>query len=173
MKSLSRALLTMGALTAVAFGGALVAHSAESADEQQSLVEDFGYPNRDRILQDDNVRLVSGDGHIVYTPCVQQPANGIGLIEVRSSDLSVGKDSGLLCFKVTGTSGYLTMLVPDVYEIRGDGFGSTPGHKGTAEVSGENGAHRTVQLEPNRSQQVGIGRPNGTPETLVRLEIKP
>jgi hypothetical protein len=28
-------------------------------------------------------------------------------------------------------------------------------------------------LNPNGAQQVGVGRPDGSPETLVRLEVKP
>ncbi len=175
MNQLSRALLTVVAVGAVAVGGVFAAQAGETtaADEQQSLVEDFGYPDAARILAEDNVKLVSGDGHIVYAPCAQQPVNGIGLIEVRSSDLSVGKADGLVCFKVLGSAGSLVLLIPDVFEIRGDGFGSAPGHKGTAEVKAQSGESRTVTLDPNGSQQVGIGRPNGTPETLVKLEVKP
>jgi hypothetical protein len=175
MKSWSRVVTTALAVGVVAMGGVWAANANEptAADEQQSLVEDFGYPDAARILAEDNVKLVSGDGHIVYAPCAQQPANGIGLIEVRSSDFSVGKDDGLVCFKVLGTTGSLVLLIPDVFEIRGDGFGSTPGHKGTAEVKAQSGESRTVALNPNGSQQVGIGRPNGTPETLVKLEVKP
>ncbi|MEJ2851811.1 MULTISPECIES: hypothetical protein [unclassified Saccharothrix] len=176
MKSLSRALTAALVVAAVAVGGIVVAQAQQSttSDEQQPLVEDFAYPNADRILAEDNVKLISGDGHILYVPCAQQPVNGIGLMEVRSTDLSIGPDEdGLICFKVTASSGYLTLLVPDVFEIRGDGFGSTAGHKGTAVVRSESGEQRTVDIKPNESQQVGIGVPGGSPDTLLRLEVKP
>ncbi|RAS65590.1 hypothetical protein C8D87_104137 [Lentzea atacamensis] len=175
MRSWSRAVTAVLAVGVVAVSGVWVASAGESsaADEQQSLVEDFAYPGAARILAEDNVKLVSGDGHIVYAPCAQQPVNGIGVIEVRSTDFSVGKNDGLVCFKVLGDTGSLVLLIPDVFEIRGDGFGSTPGHKGTAEVKAQSGESRTVVLNPNGSQQVGIGRPNGVPETLLKLEVKP
>lgn len=176
MMSVSRALLTALAVSAASVAGVVVAQANEPApaDHQQPLIEDFGYPGAARILAEDNVELVSGDGHILYVPCAAQPPNGIGQLEVHSSDLSVGKnEDGVVCFKVVGTYGQITLKIPDVYEIRGDGFGNTAGHKGTAEVVGQTGERRTVTLDPNGARQVGIGQPGGKPETLLRLDIKP
>lgn len=176
MMSVSRTLLTALAVSAASVAGVVVAQAIEPApaDQQQSLIEDFGYPGAARILAEDKVELVSGDGHVLYVPCAAQPPNGIGQLEVHSSDLSVGKnEDGVVCFKIIGTHGQITLKIPDVYEIRGDGFGSTAGHKGTAEVVGQTGERKTVTLDPNGARQVGVGQPGGKPETLVRLDIKP
>ncbi|MGM1065765.1 hypothetical protein, partial [Saccharothrix sp. Mg75] len=176
MKSWSRAVVTALAAGAVVSGGVFAAQADQTiaADEQQSLVEDFAYPGRDRIEVEDNVKLVSGDGHVIYADCSQPPSGPVQLIEVYSSDLSVGmQEDGRVCFKVTGASGYLTLMLPDVFEIRGDGRAPGAGHKGTAEVIGESGQRKTVELDPDGSAQVGIGVPGGEPSTLLRLEIKP
>ncbi|RKT54579.1 ALF repeat-containing protein [Saccharothrix australiensis] len=132
-------------------------------------------PGAQRILDEDKVQLLSGDGHVVYTPCGQQPSEGIGLMEVRTTDLEVGpNDDGVFCLKVIGTSGYLTMLVPDVFEIRGDGHGRTPSHGGIVEVREPSGEQRTDKINPNGALQVGTGRSTSAkPETLLRVEIKP
>ncbi|WP_258952371.1 hypothetical protein [Lentzea californiensis] len=175
MKSWSRVLVTGLAVGAVAVGGVFAASANEptAADVQQPLVEDFGYPGAARILAEDNVELISGDGHIVYSPCVQQPENGIGVMVIGSTDLSVGgNNDGRVCFKVLGTPGLLVLRIPDAFEIRGDGHGSVQGHKGTVEVSRETGERRTVELNPNGNQQVGLGS-NQPAETIVKLEIKP
>ncbi|MET9229434.1 hypothetical protein [Lentzea sp. NPDC003310] len=175
MKAWSRSVAAGLAVGVIAAGGVFVANATEptAADVQQPLVEDFAYPDAARILAEDNVELISGDGHIVYTPCVQQPKNGIGVMEVGSVDDTVGPTGdGKVCFKVLGNTGWLTLRIPNVFEIRGDGFGTVSGHKGTAEVTRDSGERRKVDLNPNGHQQVGIGS-NGPEEALVRLEIKP
>ncbi|SDK76235.1 hypothetical protein SAMN04488074_10772 [Lentzea albidocapillata subsp. violacea] len=177
MRTITRLALAAAAVGVVAAGGVFAAQANEqaAADEQPSLVEDFKYPDAARILAEDNVNLISGDGHILYVPCADQPVNGVGTIEIWSSDLSVGgHDNGQVCLKVVGTTGYITLSIPHVFEIRGDGHGSAQGHAGIAEVTPvSGGAVKTVPLKPNGSQQVGITQPGGSPETLVRLEIKP
>ena len=174
MRSWSRVLVTGLAVGAVAVGGVYAANANEPtpADVQQPLVEDYAYPDAARILAEDNVKLISGDGHIVYTPCVQQPQNGIGVMVVGSSDLSVGPTGdGKVCFKVLASTGLLVMEIPNVFEIRGDGFGTADGHKGTAEVT-RDGERKTYELNPKGNQQVGTGR-NEPAVALVKLEIKP
>ncbi|MET8760783.1 hypothetical protein [Lentzea sp. NPDC004782] len=174
--SISRALMTALAVSGVAIAGVVVAQANEPTptDQQLPLVEDFGYPDAARILAEDKVELLSGDGHILYVPCAAQPPNGIGQIEVHSADLTVGKNKdGVACFTVVGTYGQITLKMPKVYEIRGDGFGATPGHKGTAEIADQAGERHTVTLNPNGAKQVGISVPGGKPETLLRLDIKP
>ncbi|MER5266695.1 hypothetical protein ABTZ99_31845 [Actinosynnema sp. NPDC002837] len=174
MMSLSRALVTAVAVGAVVSGGVLVAHANQTtaADEQQSLVEDYAYPGKERVELEYGFRLVAGDGHVLHVDCAQPPSGPVRFIEVYSSDLNVGRnDEGRVCFKVLDT-GYVTMLLPDVYEIRGDGYEPGAGHNGTAEVVGESGQHKTVALDPDGSIQVGIGTTGGTPETLLRLEVQ-
>ncbi|MEU9544947.1 hypothetical protein ACFVYV_42655 [Streptomyces mirabilis] len=83
------------------------------ADETPGYaVEGFDYPQADKILAEQGITLKRGDGHIVLADCASQT----GLLEVwaRSSDL--------VCFRVTGNSGYLTLEIPSVYAIRGNDY---------------------------------------------------
>lgn len=75
-------------------------------------VEDFDYPQADKILAEQGITLKRGDGHIVLADCASQT----GLLEVwaRSKDK--------ICFRVTGDSGYLTMEIPSVYGVKGNDY---------------------------------------------------
>jgi hypothetical protein len=72
-------------------------------------VEDYNYPQADKILAERDIVLKRGDGHIVLADCSSET----GLMEVwaRSKDK--------VCFKVTGNSGWLTLEIPSVYGIKG------------------------------------------------------
>ncbi|WNM35088.1 hypothetical protein RKE30_34360 [Streptomyces sp. Li-HN-5-11] len=75
-------------------------------------VEDFNYPQADKILAEKNILLKRGDGHITLADC----ASGTGFLEVwaRSRDK--------VCFQVTGNSGWLTLEIPSVYAVRGNDY---------------------------------------------------
>ncbi|MCH0567294.1 MULTISPECIES: hypothetical protein [unclassified Streptomyces] len=75
-------------------------------------VEDFDYPQADKILAEKNIVLKRGDGHITLADC----ASGTGQLEVwaRSKDK--------ICFQVTGDSGWLTLEIPSVYGVRGNDY---------------------------------------------------
>ncbi|MFF3326515.1 MULTISPECIES: hypothetical protein [unclassified Streptomyces] len=88
-------------------GGDDVAPVAEGAPGY--AVEDFSYPNADKILAEQNIVLKRGDGRIVLADC----ASEAGLLEVWARE----KDK--ICFKVTGSSGFLTMEIPAVYGVKG------------------------------------------------------
>ncbi|MBC9717651.1 hypothetical protein H9Y04_34480 [Streptomyces sp. TRM66268-LWL] len=72
-------------------------------------VEDYNYPNAEKILAEKNIVLKRGDGHIVLADC----ASETGLLEVWA------RSQEKICFKVTGTSGWLTLEIPSVYGIKG------------------------------------------------------
>ncbi|MBC2868008.1 hypothetical protein H1R13_24540 [Streptomyces mexicanus] len=75
-------------------------------------MEDFNYPQADKILAEKNIVLKRGDGHITLADCV----SGTGQLEVwaRSKDK--------ICFQVTGNSGWLTLEIPSVYGIKGNDY---------------------------------------------------
>lgn len=142
--------------------------------ESQSLVEDFSYPGAAQIFAAQNVKLISGDGKIMIADCGNPPNADITFIYVYTSDLSVnGGDP--VCFRVLGTPGVLTMEVPAVFEIRGDGRvpGSGDGHDVTAMVRPQGGQPTTIQLDSDGSTPIGIGTdPPGPPTTLLQLTAK-
>ena len=76
-------------------------------------VENFNYPQADKILAERNIVLKRGDGHITLAAtCV----TGTGQLEVwaRSKDK--------ICFDVKGSSGWLTLEIPSVYGIKGNDY---------------------------------------------------
>lgn len=109
-----------GALAWVALAGGAPAQKgagpgavAAVADEAPGYaVEDFGYPNADKILAEKNVVLKRGDGHITLADCV----TGTGQLEVQARDRSK------VCFDVKGNSGWLTLELPSVYLIKGNDY---------------------------------------------------
>ncbi|CAL9291193.1 MULTISPECIES: hypothetical protein [unclassified Streptomyces] len=120
MKFISR-LLVAGAVAgaaalAVTTAGATGAGTAPSvapvADEAPGYaVEDFNYPQADKILAEQGIKLKRGDGHIVLATCGDP-----SLLEVwaRSKDK--------ICFRVTGNQGYLSLEIPAVYGIKGNDY---------------------------------------------------
>lgn len=147
------------------------AATADAADAPSSLVEDYSYPGAAAILAAHNVKLISGNGKIVYADCSNPPAGDVTFVYVYTTDLSVnGGDA--VCFQVLGVPGVLTMEVPQVFEIRGDGrvAGAGKGHDMTAVVQPEGGSATTVQLDSDGSTPVGIGTdPTAAPTTLLQL----
>ncbi|WP_328971902.1 hypothetical protein [Streptomyces sp. NBC_00239] len=75
-------------------------------------IEDFGYPNADKILAEQNITLKRGDGHILLADC----ASATNLLEVWS------RAKEKICFKVTGTTGYLTLEIPSVFAVKGNDY---------------------------------------------------
>ncbi|MFE1026606.1 hypothetical protein ACFW5I_18905 [Streptomyces sp. NPDC058818] len=111
-----------GALAWVALSGALndpgpsrTSAASPVADEAPGYaVEDFDYPGADRILAEQGILLKRGDGHITLVDC----ASGTGFIEVLAR-----RNSGkVVCFKVVGNSGWLTLEMPAVHSMKGNDY---------------------------------------------------
>ncbi|GGK77713.1 hypothetical protein [Mangrovihabitans endophyticus] len=172
-----RWLAGVAAVTVAAGGAAALtvpALAEAGAEDPPSLVEDYSYPGAAAILDQQNIKLISGDGNIVLADCTDPPDGDITFIYVYTSDLSVN-DGDAVCFQVLGTPGVLAMEVPAVFEIRGDGriAGSGDGHDMTAVVKPQGGAAKTIELDPDGSTPVGIGTsPPGAPTTLLKLTAR-
>ncbi|GHB27034.1 hypothetical protein GCM10010377_16270 [Streptomyces viridiviolaceus] len=101
-------------------GGAPAAERAASepltsvADEAPGYaVEDFNYPQADKILAEQGIVLKRGDGRIVLADC----ASGTDLLRVMAR-----RNAETICFRTTGNSGWLTLEIPAVYVIRGNDY---------------------------------------------------
>lgn len=136
-------------------------------------MEDFKYPGAAAILAEQNVELISGDGHIMLADCDTPVTGDVGLIKVWTTEPIGQTSAGLICFKALASTGRLDLKVPGVYEIRGDGQTSTSGHNGTATVTTDAGVKTTKDLDPNGSTQFGIGEGGEEPTTLLQLTVKP
>lgn len=114
------AAVAAGALAWVAVAGGASAQQTTGsgpvtavADEAPGYaVENFDYPQADKILAEKNIRLKRGDGHITLADC----GADTGQLEVLS------RNQSKVCFAVTGTSGWLTLELPAVYLIKGNEY---------------------------------------------------
>jgi hypothetical protein len=87
--------------------------AASVADETPGYaVEDYAYPQADKILAEQGITLKRGDGHIVLVDC----ASGTGFLELSA------RDKPKICFRVTGNSGFLTLEIPAVNGIKGNDY---------------------------------------------------
>lgn len=147
------------------------AEPAETAAD--STVETFEYPGAAEILTRQNIKVISGDGHLLLADCDTAPNGDVGVVEVHTTDPEINGD-GVVCFKVTSSSALLTLEVPGVFEIRGDGQRRDTGHDLTALIDPEDGPARTVAVPGDGSIQVGVGTdPPGSPTTLLQLRVGP
>lgn len=149
------------------------APAGASAISVPSLVDDgvHPYPGAAEILAEHNVRLISGDGHVLLADCATPPQGDIGLLKIWTTDESIGDDGiGRVCFQVTASSGVLNLEVPGVFEIRGDGQREGTGHDVTAELRSDAGEEITVEVDPDGSTPVGLGTdPHASPTMLLQL----
>ncbi|WP_435810333.1 hypothetical protein [Streptomyces mirabilis] len=91
-----------------------MAQATSVADEAPGYaVEDFNYPNADKVLTEKNIKLKRGDGHITLADC----ATGTGQLEVYARSRT-----DKICFQVTGNSGWLTLEIPAVYGMKGNDY---------------------------------------------------
>lgn len=175
---ITRRALALGISGAAAFTTASFAAAATGAEDPvntpAALVEDYSYPGATQILAEDGIELISGNGNIIYHDCSAPPTGNIGVVKVRTTE-GIGMDrDGLVCFKVIATPGQLTLKIPAVYEIRGDGLEPGTGHRLQADLTTPSGDHTTVNVDPDGSTPVGIGdSPDNEPTTLLQLQTSP
>ncbi|MFE2585815.1 hypothetical protein [Streptomyces sp. NPDC059378] len=100
-----------GASAGASASGADVAPVAGEAPGY--AVEDFAYPQADKILAEQGIVLKRGDGHITLADC----ASGTGLLQVMARERSAS-----VCFKTVGNSGWLTLEIPSVYVVKGNDY---------------------------------------------------
>ncbi|MFJ7260430.1 hypothetical protein ACIQV2_09710 [Streptomyces globosus] len=83
------------------------------ADESPGYaIEDFSYPNADKILAERRITLKRGDGNILLADC----GSATDLLEVWD------RKNGKTCFSVSGPSGYLALEIPAVYFVMGNSY---------------------------------------------------
>ncbi|MFI6639044.1 hypothetical protein [Streptomyces sp. NPDC050504] len=122
-RAMVRTLITTvgaAALAALAFTGGSAHGNGDTAVTTAAgegpgyAVEDFGYPNADKILAEQHITLKRGDGHILLADC----STGTDLMEIWS------RANSKICFRVTGNSGYLTLEIPSVFAVKGNAYSS-------------------------------------------------
>ncbi|MEH0423680.1 hypothetical protein [Streptomyces sp. B21-083] len=124
------------------------------ADEPPYAVETFDYPGADKILAEQGITLKRGDGRITLAPC-DEAADQLKVLT------RVG--AGEFCFKVTSSTGHLTLELADVFAIQ------TESHPVRAELTAE-GVSKTVDVPKNDFKGVGEGV-NEPPTVLLELRV--
>ncbi|MFF1415934.1 hypothetical protein ACFVX6_40245 [Streptomyces sp. NPDC058289] len=115
-------------------------------------VEDYGYPNADKILAEKGILLKCGDGYIVLADCASEQ----NLLRF------LARDRADVCFKVTGEKGYLALELESVHGVRTSDVSTTH-----LEMTAEN--DRVTYDIPAKTWE-GVGESaDGREHTLVEI----
>jgi hypothetical protein len=158
----------VAAATAVGVGLAITGNFAQAADADapSSLVEDFTHPGAATILEQYEIKVFKGDGHIMFAErrSYDDGQCTVGQIQVEKS-LAVEPYGYFYCFKTVGTKGFLTLEVPATFGVRG---GSVP-LQATAMLPEGN---ETYQIAPNQPVAISPGSGDEMPKAvLVELRL--
>jgi hypothetical protein len=158
MPSARKILVSAAVAGAVVAGGTFAYAATAQADDTQpsSLVEDYSYPGAAAVQAAHQIKLISGDGHIMLATC--DPA-ATDLITVESYN---NINEPQYCFKVTGTTGYLSLEIPKVFFIW------TGDDKVTATVTVSGVEQAPLVIPANDGSPVGSG---DTQNHAVLLEL--
>ncbi|MGW5017084.1 hypothetical protein [Streptomyces cacaoi] len=131
--------------------------SAALANEEKPAfaVEDYAYPQADKIETERGLRLKRGDGHITLADC----GSADGLLEIwgRKNDRKV-------CFRTVGQSGFLTLEVPAVYAVKGNDYDTA------LEMTADGGEKKKFDIGRNEWTPVGESTdPDGREHMLVEI----
>ncbi|WP_344091208.1 trypsin-like serine protease, partial [Streptomyces stramineus] len=116
----------------------LVDMSPVAGSEPGYAIEDFSYPDADKIKEQKGITLKRGDGRITLAEC----GSAAGLMEVWS------RKNDKTCFRINGASGYLALEIPAVFAVKG---------------SADHAADITLTAPDNKKQQVEIAKNEWTP----------
>jgi hypothetical protein len=140
------------------FGGP----TGAGADEAPPPIEEnYDYPGADRILAERGIKLIKGDGRILFVDCV------VGANQAKVESRRWPGTRGHFCFTIKGTKGYLTLEIPEAYVIWSD-----QNHALNAKIKV---ADQTSTVNVPKDDFVGIGEggddPNSGPATILELRV--
>ncbi|MGW2873911.1 trypsin-like serine protease [Kitasatospora sp. NPDC001225] len=155
MRRVKKPVLLLAALLAAP--GAAASTPAWAAESAAPLaVEAFAYPGAAKILAEQNITVKTGDGHIRLADCTSES----GLVRIVRQVAAPFE----VCFKVTGSSGYLALETPNVINIKGDN------HAIKATLSAE-GTTSSVDIKKNDWTPVGEADNSTGNKPSVLLEL--
>jgi hypothetical protein len=101
-----RLFIKLAALAAIVAVGATasgsVAMAAKEAAAPSSIVEDYSYPGRDQILANQQIKLNSGDGHILLVDCS---------VDGDKIQVETYEHADFVCFQLHGAHGFLSLEI--------------------------------------------------------------
>ncbi|WP_256995042.1 hypothetical protein [Streptomyces sp. WY228] len=129
-----------------------------TADEMPGTVEDFVHPGATKLQQERGVILKRGDGHIWLTD-VTQLNDCFG-----GNNIAIEARKGVYCFKTDARSGYLTLELPDTFNIW------TQDHPVKATLTAD-GMSTVVNAPADDLTSVGEASSTGKRSALVEIRI--
>ncbi|MFC8871919.1 hypothetical protein ACFUAC_30445 [Streptomyces sp. NPDC057148] len=135
-----------------------------AAAEMPVAVEDFNYPQADKILAERGITLKRGDGHITLTSitdpgeCIADPSNI--LVEAHAGNYK-------FCFHSNAKTGFLTMEIRDTFAL----WTGESAVKATLTPNG-GGTQEVVNIPANDFQPVGESGDSGVRSTLVEIRLQ-
>ncbi|MET8884364.1 hypothetical protein [Streptomyces rubiginosohelvolus] len=122
------------------------------------LAEDFVHPGAAKLQQERGVALKHGDGHVWLTDVT-------ALNEcVGASNIAIEARTGVFCFKTDAKSGYLTLELPDTFNIW------TQDHPVRATLTAE-GKDTVVNAPADELTSVGESGDTGLRSVLVEIRV--
>ncbi|PVC78741.1 hypothetical protein DBP15_02045 [Streptomyces sp. CS065A] len=122
------------------------------------LVEDFIHPGAAKLKQERGVTLKHGDGHVWLTD-VTALNDCVG-----ASNIAIETRTGVFCFKTDAKSGYLTLELPDAFNIW------TQAHPVRATLTAE-GKSTVVDAPADELTSVGESGDTGLRSVLVEIRV--
>jgi hypothetical protein len=172
VKALSWLATTAAVVAAVAGSVVFVSGGspAAAADTPPPIVEDYSYPGAKEILDEHQLELIKGDGHILFVTSIKYNKDGrqcaTGQIQVEKS-LAEEPFGVYYCFKTVGTKGWLTLKVPATFGVRG-------GDKPLEATASLPQGTKTFPVPANLPVAISPGDGNETPKAvLVELRLNP
>ncbi|MFC5721004.1 hypothetical protein ACFP1Z_12580 [Streptomyces gamaensis] len=132
------------------------AQAAPASDDTAQIpaaIEDFSYPDADKILAEKNLKLKRGDGNIMLAECGSSP----DLLKF------IARDRDDFCFRVKGSKGYLSLEVPAVTGVQ------TKEHTAHVEMTVDK---KSKSYDIGKNKWQGIGEttdPTGREHVLVEI----
>jgi hypothetical protein len=163
----SRAVVAAIAAGAVGVGACFAASSAAGSDVAIAAVddlppfavEDFNYPRAAEIEAERGFLLKRGDGHIVLADCGSQD----NLLQIYARN----QPSQMVCFRVTGSDGYLTLELPAVLGVRTNDYETT-----TLDLT-VGDEQSSVEVDANTFEAIGeTADPEGREHVLVEVRVE-
>ncbi|MGW1813046.1 hypothetical protein ACWCQM_05610 [Streptomyces sp. NPDC002125] len=159
-KNLILGLATVFSATALVFGTTAAANGsvaeAPTEGDMPYAVEDFSYPEAERIAAETGAILKRGDGHMLMTAC-----DGTEDIMIESR---VGQKQ--FCFNVTAKPAFLTLEIPQAYGI----WTSAEPVKNT--IREDDGDTTVIDAPANDFTGYGeAGTVDGEPTTVIELRV--
>jgi hypothetical protein len=168
MRAVGRVGVAVALAVSVGCVPAAGALAEEGWEEMPSAVEDGTYPGADEIYAEYGIRLLIGDGGIVFAGVKNRGEGSCAAGEIQVEQVMEDSAVRFSCFQVLGGSGVLTMEIPAAFNVRSgeDSLRVT--------VRDTDGTEKVLDVAADATRYVGFEAASEVARTtLVELRIQP